>query len=402
VHLAGLRTDQAPLWQLSEHCGLVFQNPAGQMLASRVKDEVIFGLENLGLAPGEIDRRVDEALQQFGLAELRNRSPQTLSGGEQQKLALATITARRTDGLVLDEPLSMLDPTAAFELVAHLETLASQGSFIIICEHRCEFLDSVSGLRTFDMSNTAHAGRPLADLEWPAMHDQHFTLVIRDLCVQRAGRRILEAMNLEIPAGQVTALVGQNGVGKTTLLRTLVGLQSYTGQVQVDCGMQPLRPDFGMVFQNPDLQLFNASVRAEILYGVKDADLNFYHKIIQALDLDAYEDTPPLLLSEGEKRRLALAMTLMRRPAHGILLDEPALGQDAAHKAVLMRLLHLVAGAGQIVLFSTHDIELAARADTLILLGKEGILDMGAPRQVLENSAAWQRAGLRIPPWVKP
>lgn len=112
VWIGDLRSDQAPLWQLSEIAGLVFQNSAAQMLASTVEEEIIFGLENLGLEKAEIDRRLDLILERFGLGELCGRLPQTLSGGEQQKLALASMAARRPPVLVLDEPLSMLDTAA--------------------------------------------------------------------------------------------------------------------------------------------------------------------------------------------------------------------------------------------------------------------------------------------------
>ncbi len=123
--------------------------------------------------------------------------------------------------------------------------------------------------------------------------------------------------------------------------------------------------------------------------------------LMEALDLCHYEAAPPLLLSEGEKRRLALATVLMRKPRHGILLDEPALGQDEDHKRVLMNLLHKAAANGFLVIFSTHDIELAARADHLILLEPDGVVASGTPRQVLNNSTAWDRIGLRIPQWVQ-
>ena len=103
VWLNGYRTDEALLWQLAEKAGMVFQNPAAQMLAPTVEEEIIFGLENLGLARDEISQRLETVLPQFGLVHLRERAPQTLSGGEQQKLALAAIVAREPDALILDE-----------------------------------------------------------------------------------------------------------------------------------------------------------------------------------------------------------------------------------------------------------------------------------------------------------
>jgi energy-coupling factor transporter ATP-binding protein EcfA2 len=227
-------------------------------------------------------------------------------------------------------------------------------------------------------------------------HTPPFTLNVSGLNVALGGRPILRDLSLSAESGQVLAIVGRNGVGKTTLLRALAGLQKHGGEITVDSQ----RPDLGMVFQNPDLQLFNATVRDEVLYRLEDPDMDRYAWLMAALGLSRYDETPPLLLSEGEKKRLALAMTLMRGPRHGVLLDEPALGQDAAHKEILMRLAHALAAAGQLVILTTHDLALAARADRLLILGRDGFVVDGAPGEVLRNEAPWVEAGLCVPDWV--
>jgi cobalt/nickel transport system ATP-binding protein len=158
-------------------------------------------------------------------------------------------------------------------------------------------------------------------------------------------------------------------------------------------------PNFGMVFQNPDLQLFNPTVREEILYRIPNPDLDFYAAVVKALGLQPYEEMPPLLLSEGEKKRVALAMVLMRHPSHGVLLDEPSLGQDSAHKAILARMMRILADTGQLVLMTTHDLTLASRADRLVLLGLEGVIADDATDAVLRNTDAWKQAGIALPEW---
>jgi energy-coupling factor transporter ATP-binding protein EcfA2 len=193
-------------------------------------------------------------------------------------------------------------------------------------------------------------------------------------------------------------VVGRNGVGKTTLLRALAGLQKFEGSITM--GGEP--PDLGMVFQDADLQLFNATVREEILYRVSDPDMALYTWLLEALGLARYEEVPPLLLSEGEKKRLALATVLMRRPRHGLLLDEPALGQDSAHKAELIRVVRALAQAGQLVILTTHDLPLAAQADRLLLLGSDGFVAGGPTGAILDDGAAWARLGLSVPDWVRP
>ena len=407
IWLDGLRTSEAPLWRLTERAGLVFQNPAAQMLALSVEEEVIFGLENLGLPPSVVRERLEATLARLGLDAFRDRSPQTLSGGEQQKLALAAIMARQPPVLVLDEPLSMLDTTSASELVQHLIDLARSGTAIVICEHRAKYLRDVPNLQTVRLDGLALGGDqggsgerlrfPSSALpEFPASSAPDFRLDVSDLGVRLGGRSVLRDLSFSAAGGQVLAVVGRNGVGKTTLLRALASLQKHTGTVRVDGD----RPDLGIVFQNADLQLFNATVRDEILYRLPDPDVARYCWLLDALGLRRYEDVPPLLLSEGEKKRVALATVLMRGPRHGLLLDEPALGQDARHKARLIRLARALAAAGHLVIMTTHDLELAANADRLLLLGQEGFVADGPPAQVLRDDAAWKKVGLVVPAWV--
>jgi len=403
IWLDGLPTRDAPLWQLAERAGLVFQNPAAQMLAVSVEEEIIFGLENLGLPPDDIRERLEATLARFGLEPLRARSPQTLSGGEQQKLALAAMIARQPPVLVLDEPLSMLDTSAAADLVAHLGDLTRAGAAVVVCEHRAEYLRRIPDGRTLRLGDGDGAGRhPEAESiaaeppGFPAARAPGFQLDVVDLGVRWGGRRVLRDLSFSAAGGSVIAVVGRNGVGKTTLLRALAGLQKHAGTVSVNGE----RPDLGLVFQNADLQLFNPTVRDELLYRVPDPDMARYAWLLDALGLDRYEGTPPLILSEGEKKRVALATVLMRAPAHGVLLDEPALGQDALHKARLARLARALAAAGQLVIVTTHDLALAARADRLLLLGPEGFVADGPPARVLCDSTAWARVGLVLPEWV--
>jgi energy-coupling factor transporter ATP-binding protein EcfA2 len=401
VWVDGLPTLETPLWELAEHAGMVFQNPAAQMLASTVEGEIVFGLENLGLSHEAIRERLESTLARFGLQALRDRVPQTLSGGEQQKLALAATMARQPPVLVLDEPLSMLDSAAVAHLVRDLGGLVDSGTTVVVCEHRPEHLETIPGLRRMHLEipgSTSGPGSAPATEPLFACRTPPFRLEVRELTVSRGGKEILHGVDLMASSGEVIAVVGRNGVGKTTLLRTLIGLQPHLGTVMIDGD----RPDLGMIFQNADLQLFNASVREEILYRVSDPDMALYSQLLEALGLSGYEDVPPLLLSEGEKRRVALATVLMRRPRHGILLDEPALGQDAAHKDMLMRLVHGLANAGQLVILTTHDLSLAAQADRLLLLGPQGWMADGSPAEVLNDSAPWAAVGLPVPSWVRP
>ncbi|KAA3656686.1 MAG: ABC transporter ATP-binding protein [Chloroflexi bacterium] len=395
VMVDGLDTAVTPLWQLTEQVGLLFQNPANQMLTDSVENEILFGLENMGLSRTNMGERLEMVLEQFSLSQLRHREPLTLSGGEQQRLTLAAVMARQPQVLVLDEPFSMLDTTAAADLVADLARLVEMGTAVIVCEHRTNILHQLPNLRELTLPGKSPAQQNIqsASIEPKTASLQ---LNIEGLNVVLGGQPVLTDFTMSANGGEIVSLVGRNGVGKTTLLRTLAGMQEYEGEVAVNGRLT----QFGLVFQNPDLQLFNASVRDEILYRLPQPDMHRYHNLLAALGLESYETTPPLLLSEGEKKRLALATVLMQQPAHGLLLDEPTLGQDAVHKAILQSLLRQIANSGQIVLITTHDLPLAAQADRIVLLGDNGILADGPPETVFTDSRAWERAGLVVPDWI--
>jgi energy-coupling factor transporter ATP-binding protein EcfA2 len=133
---------------------------------------------------------------------------------------------------------------------------------------------------------------------------------------------------------------------------------------------------------------------------VREPDAAWHRWLLDTLGLEAYRGTPPLLLSEGEKKRVALAIALMRKPSHGVLLDEPALGQDRAHRDRLIRLARALAHAGRLVIMTTHDLALAAQADRLLLLSDSRFLADGSPEKVVREEAAWLQAGLTVPDWV--
>ena len=399
VWLDGLRTTETPLWQLTERAGLVFQNPAAQMLSPSVEEEIIFGLENHGLSSVTIQKRLQGILDRFNLQALRDRSPQTLSSGEQQKLALAAVTAREPSVLVLDEPLSMLDSTAVIDLITYLKQLVRSGTTVIICEHRREYLDLIPGLRTIHLDNHISRDLILPEINIPESTSTDFQLEVSGLGVQLGGRTVLKNLDFCLASGQVIAVVGRNGVGKTTLLRTLAGLQAHQGSIMINGKVG--RPDLGLVFQNPDLQLFNATVGEEILYRLSNPDMIYLNWLLEALELTRYVKIPPLLLSEGEKKRVALASVLIHQPRHGILLDEPALGQDGGHKAMLIRLLRALAASGMLIIMTTHDLALAAQADRLLLLGPDGITADGPASEIMRSDAAWKRLGLELPGWVR-
>jgi energy-coupling factor transporter ATP-binding protein EcfA2 len=397
VSLDGCSTHETPLWQLSEKAGMVLQNTQAQMLASTVEDELAFGLENLGLPRAEIQQRIQGSMERFGLDRFRAHDPRRLSGGEGQRVMLAAMLSRQPPLLVLDEPLSMLDTTAAHELVSHLTELARQGHAVVVCEHRSHYFDGAGAFREHSLSTHARHCVERKPSSAPLSTAPEFDLHIDSLSVTFRERKVLDHQSLDLSSGEIIALVGVNGSGKTTLLRSLVGLQRHEGQVEASDG----RPDLGLVYQNPDLQLFNPTVREELIYHVKEPDDELYRWLLGELGLAEYETCSPLLLSEGEKKRLCLAMVLMHQPRHGILLDEPTLGQDDRHRVLLGNMARALAQAGRLVMVATHDLAWAAHYATQMLVLHEGcVIANGSPVELLRDKSLWNRVRLYVPEWI--
>jgi energy-coupling factor transport system ATP-binding protein len=378
-------TTEAPLWQLSARVGLVGQNPAAQLLGATVRDEILFGIENLGMSRAEMQTRLDGVLDAFRLHDLEDRDPRTLSGGEQQKLVVAAIAARGPEVIVLDEAFSMLDRAAATDVAAHVQRLRTDGTAVVAFEHR---RPALSWCR--DAHSHILPGPPATDAPLPELSPRiaPFRLTVDGLGVVLGSRSVLERVDLSLAGGQVIALMGANGAGKTTLLRTLAGLQSHSGRISANDGNPPR---VGMCFQNPDQQIFNPTVRQEILYANSAVDECLYRSVIGLLGLRPYEQTAPLLLSEGEKKRLGLAILLTRPGLRGLCIDEPTLGQDERHRQMMGRVVRHLASAGYLCVVATHDVEWAAEwCDEFMMLHEGRIVEEcdGAPQHHAGRRAA--------------
>jgi energy-coupling factor transporter ATP-binding protein EcfA2 len=141
VKVHGLDTKEHPAHELAQKVGLVFQNPENQLIAPTVERELAFGPENLGVPRNEIRHRVETIIQQIHLENLRDKAPFELSGGEQQRVAIAAVLALQPDILVLDEPTANLDPLSAFEVLELLAQLNRDMQLtILLIEHRLELV----------------------------------------------------------------------------------------------------------------------------------------------------------------------------------------------------------------------------------------------------------------------
>jgi len=377
--------------RLAARIGLVQQDPDAQICTIRVRQEVAFGAENLRLPIVEVNRRVDAALEVAGIAELADRDTTTLSGGEKQRLAIASILALEPRVLLLDEPTANLDPAGAqaiFDTLARLRR--EEGRTFVIVEHRlAPLLQLEPRLLVMDegrivVRRPARRHEDLVALGlrsgWPrqsaGMPDTTGEqVVLSNVFFSYGPKPLIENLSFAIRPGKIVGLIGPNGGGKTTLLRLIAGLESpQTGTID---RAHDLR--MSMVFQHPHQQIFERSVLRELeIEGPLDADRRV--ELLAEARLGGLEDIAPLSLSLGEQRRLTV-VTAFRTHPDLILLDEPFIGQDRQNAAWMIGRILAARERGAMIVLVTHDIPLvAALCDSLLYLGEETIA--GSPETV--------------------
>ena len=376
--VVGFDVIATPTRQLARSVGFVFQDPELQTVYNVVDREVAFGLENIGLPSREMAGRIEEALHAAGIAHLLGRTVRTLSGGERQRLALASALAMRPQVIVLDEPTSQLDPEGAAMVLTAVLALINQGRHAVIAEHRLERL--AIGARGLVMvaGGVVEAADPQTWRALPASaHRPRRSPIgaeawsLKQVSAGFDGKLVLDGTNLAGCSGEVVALSGPNGGGKTTLLRLIAGaMPPLAGTVERRPGRIAYLP------QNPTALLHRPTVRDEVSLTLERAgESEPPDAILAALGLSAVADRYPRDLSSGERQRAALATVLPGMPRL-VLLDEPTRGMDAVAREALVGLVARLRDQGASIVLATHDADLrAAVADRVVRVADGKVLD---------------------------
>ena len=383
----------------SPPAAFVFANPWTQLteLGETVEEEVAVGPENQALPAAQIRQRVDRALMLANATPLALRLPRELSGGELQRVALASALALDAPLLVLDEPSAQLDPEAAIEFVEAIRSLRDSGVAVLIVEQNLELLARVAE-RVIILADGAvlASGAPLDVLGRippldPRLGGLRSTgdagararratvaggaplLRIERLSAGYDARLVLEDLSLSIGAGEIVAWIGKNGAGKSTLARTIMGLvPARTGCIGVgSTDLTPLPVHerarlVGLVFQDPRRQLFSRTVLEEAMFsphtlGVTRAGaLEQAREALAVVGLGGRESEHPGDLAPQVQRRLAIASALASRPQF-LMLDEPTAGQDAEGRGFIRAALELQRSQGAAAVI-THDLGFAQDA----------------------------------------
>jgi energy-coupling factor transport system ATP-binding protein len=353
VVVGGLDTRRSHPAQLAGTVASVFQDPEDQVVMNRVGNEVAFGLENLGVDPAEIWLRVDEALALVGCEHLAERVVGELSGGELQRICLASALALRPQLLLLDEPTSQLDPSAADEF---FEVVGALDCAVVVSEQRparpLGYADRVlfmeRGRITLDAAHDDALAWLAANHPRYLPHADRPVCRLRDVRFSYGDRVALDGASLEVRRGEIVALTGPNGAGKSTLAKIATGLlDASSGEVW--------HARAAYLSQDPGRHLVTERVLDEVALG---ADVARARDAIAQVGLTEHLERHPRDLSAGERERLALAAVLVTDPEL-LVLDEPTRGVDPERKAELAALLRSQAPRrGTLVV--THDLPWAA------------------------------------------
>ena len=396
-------------WMPRDRCekiGFVMQNPESQFCTFTVEEELAFGMENIGISVAEMEKRITEVLEFVDMTAYRRMDLSRLSGGQKQKIAIASLIVMKPRILLLDEPTANLDPESRRQIFSLIVRLARESHMtVILVEHNIEEIihevDYVTvldreGKITFegsreelpsdywDKTDTIEI-KPLKERDLSTPEE---VLQIRDLkfSYPAAGRKkmrpeelILNGLNLTVRKQEFLAIVGENGVGKTTLMRLIFRIFTQNeGEIRLfgkpieAWPKKKLYHQIGLVFQNPENQFVTNTVYDEMMFSLKRVKISEAEKeerinrMLCRFHLENEKEKSPFVLSQGQKRRLSVASMLLTNQRI-LFLDEPTYGQDFENRQELMKDMQTLVQEGVTIVMITHDLNLVRQYATRVV-----------------------------------
>lgn len=398
VSLLGCPISSYPVYEIGKLVGSIFQDPRSQFFASITEDEVAFGCENYGIPFEELETRVLAAIKEINGEMLLGKEIYPMSSGEKQKIAVASVGAVNPKIYVFDEPSANLDMFSVEALKELMRKLKEKGHTILVAEHRLYYLTdladrflymengrlkkewSAEELLQLSEADRKEIGIRAANLRRietaiPAKAKQTETLSVENLSFAYRKNSIFENLSFKAYTGNLIAVVGHNGVGKTTLSNILCGIKKEKAGKVLYCG-KPIsskkRKNVAyFVMQNTDCQLFGDSVAEELKLNRKNAEDGQIGELLKLYGLYEWRDFHPATLSGGQKQRLTLAVSdWIDTPI--LILDEPTSGLDFKNMQRISDHLKSLAEKGKTVLIITHDYEFAAMTCNRVLHFTDG------------------------------
>ncbi len=371
------------MYNISKKVATVYQNPRSQFFNIDTNSEIAFGIENLAVNRENLLKRMNKAVSDTEVESLLNKSLFELSRGQQQRIAFASVYAMGPDIYLLDEPSSNLDLNQTERLKNLIIRLKNMNKTIIISEHRIYYLRKLvdrviymnNGEILIDQTSVQFFNQADEDriklglrsfyyleprVNYKLNNENNNILKCLNISCGYKKKIVLENINLYANYGDIIGICGENGIGKTTLLKSVAGLSKLmSGKITYNNKVVNQKERVKlcyMVFQDVDYQLFGDSVENECSYGLRNVDETKIQDILDLLNLSKYKDFHPSTLSGGQKQRLAIAVSMVLNKDI-LIFDEPTSGLDLESMRKVSTLIKQLSKMSKIIFIITHDFE---------------------------------------------